>query len=157
MLLNLVGYVCIRKNYRAGWPIIWIVFNLCLLCNSFLQFLCLICFLFSLCCVVVFTATTTATAKCCSPRFSCKAVVSASYVRNGISSRREYLHHFRHRTKHRSRHFNHANYTNPFPVYFHFRFLQTNANIQAHISYCCITLLSIDIGQHMSKFLLFEA
>ena len=39
------------------------------------------------------------------------------------------LHHFRHRTKHRSRHFNHANYTNKFPVYFHFRFLQINANI----------------------------
>ena len=38
------------------------------------------------------------------------------------------LHHFRHRTKHRSRHFNHANYTNPFPAYFHFRFLQINAN-----------------------------
>jgi len=37
------------------------------------------------------------------------------------------LHHFRHRTgtKHRSWHFNHAN---PFPVYFHFRFLQINAN-----------------------------
>ena len=28
------------------------------------------------------------------------------------------LHHFRHRTKHRSRHFNHANYTNPFPAIF---------------------------------------
>jgi len=38
------------------------------------------------------------------------------------------LHHFRHRTKHRSRHFNHAKCTNPFPVYFHFRFLQINAN-----------------------------
>jgi len=49
-------------------------------------------------------------------------------VRNGISSRLESLHHFWHRTKHQSRHFNHANYTNPFPVYFHFRFLQINAN-----------------------------
>jgi len=62
-------------------------------------------------------------------------------VRNGILSRRESLHHFRHRTKHRSRHFNHAKYTNPFPVYFHFRyskyfhfrFLQTNANPCTHI------------------------
>jgi len=60
------------------------------------------------------------------------------------------LHHFRHRTKHRSRHFNHANYTNPFPVYFHF--LQINANTShTHLILCCITLLSIDIGQHMSK------
>jgi len=50
-----------------------------------------------------------------------------NYVMNGISSRLESLHHFRHRTKHRSWHFNHANYTNPFPVYFHFRFLQINA------------------------------
>jgi len=68
------------------------------------------------------------------------------------------LHHFRHRTKHRSRHFNHANYTNPFPAISTssipnistsgFSKLMQNTHIHLLLLY---TLLSIDIGQHMSK------
>ena len=68
------------------------------------------------------------------------------------------LHHFQHRTRRRSRHVNQAiksckSISDIFPLPVSF---QTNANTSYAPHNCCsVTLLFIDIGQYMSKYLFF--
>jgi len=52
------------------------------------------------------------------------------------------LHHFRHRTKHCSQHFNQANHANPFLTYFHFLFPTKSMQIHCtHLILFCYTAI----------------
>jgi len=57
------------------------------------------------------------------------------------SNRFSLLHHFRHPTKHRSRHVNQSNHANPFLTYFHFRFPSKSMQIHfKHLTLFCYTV-----------------